>query len=236
MFAKTSLSALIGAACVFAASSAAAAPWTLHGDVFALPDGGHTLTTASGFDDDAPLADGALNLSGNDPLLAGWDFESALGFAPGAFDLSALQQATEGSAMFSMFTVEAGQTLSFDWQLSTRDVGEGFGLDYAFIAIGDTLFNLGSAAQATHPGSGSFLAQTGWQRFSHTFTQGGTYRVLMGVVDVLDFSNTTALSVSAVSAVPEPEAVAMLLAGLGLVGAAVRRRRVGAKAVVAHAA
>ncbi len=228
MFAKTSLSAVIGSACVFAATSAAAAPWALHGDVFAQPGGGHTLSTASAFDDDAPLADGALNLSGSNPLLAGWDFESALGFAPGAFDLSAAQQATEGSAMFSSFTVEAGQTLSFDWQLATRDVGEGFGLDYAFIAIGDTLFHLGSAAQASLPGGGGFLAQTGWQTFSHTFAQGGTYRVLLGVVDVLDFSGTTALSVSAVTAVPEPEALAMLLAGLGLVAGAVRRRRTGA--------
>lgn len=225
MFAKTSLTALIGSLCLFAATSASAAPWTLYGDAVALPNGGHTLTTASGFDDDAPLADGALNLSGNDPLLAGLDFETALGFAPGAFDLSAVQQATEGSAVFSLFTVEAGQQLSFEWQLSTRDVGEGFGLDYAFVVVGDALYRLGTAAQAALPGSGSYLASSGWQTFSHTFTEAGTYRVLLGVLDVGDFAGTSALSVSAVSAVPEPETLAMLLAGLGLVGGAVRRRR-----------
>lgn len=225
MFAKTSLTALIGSACLLAATSASAAPWTLVGDALAQPNGGHTLTNASGFDDDAPLANGALNLSGNDPLLGGWDLESALGFAPGAFDLSVLEQVTEGSAIFTEFTVLAGQTLSFEWQMSTRDVGAGFGLDYAFVAIGDTLFNLGSAAQATLPGSGDYLAQTGWQTFSHTFAQGGTYRVALGVVDVLDFAGSTALSVSAVTAVPEPQSVAMLLVGLGLVGGAVARRR-----------
>lgn len=225
MFSKTVSSALMGAALMLCAASVHAAPWTFIGDALAQANGGHTLTNASTSDDDAPLANGVLNLTGNDPLMTGLDFESALGYAPGAFDLSPVLQATEGSAMWSMFTVEAGQTLSFDWQLSTRDVGDGVGNDYAFVSIGDTLVTLGSASQATQPGQGSFLAQTGWQSFSHTFAHAGTYRVALGVVDVGDFAASSSLSVGVVTAVPEPEAVAMLLAGLGLVAGAVRRRK-----------
>ena len=44
------------------------------------------------------------------------------------------------------------------------------------------------------------------------------------MVDVRDFVGSTALSVSAVAAVPEPGTIAMLLAGLGVIGLRLRRR------------
>jgi hypothetical protein len=51
-------------------------------------------------------------------------------------------------------------------------------------------------------------------------------RLVLGVVDLNDDLSTSELRLDniSVSAVPEPETIAMLLAGLGVIGAAARRR------------
>jgi hypothetical protein len=221
---KTSslINTLLGAALLLSAGASQAA-WNTVGDVVSAANGALTLTTANtDYDDDAPLPVGALNLSGNNVVEANvaGGMESYLGLASGALNTSAWNQATEGSLATSIFTVGAGDVLRFNWALSTRDSGAGYGLDYAFVVIDGALISLGDAAGATQAGTGSYLAQTGLNTFSYTFQRAGAYTLGLGVVDVLDYNNSSALTVSNlnVSAVPEPSGLAMLLAGLGLLG------------------
>lgn len=201
--------------------------WTVLGDV-AIIDGVAALTTASAsFEDDIGPS---LNLSGKDPLAVGITdgLEQSLGLALGALDGDALSQATEGSAVLRSFNVSAGDRLSFDWMLSTLDTAEsGFGLDYAFIVIGGQRIDLATAASAALPGSSPYAAQTGWNTFEYVFSSSASVTLGIGVVDVLDAGASSQLRLDnfAIAAVPEPEAYAMLIAGLGLVGAIARRRR-----------
>ena len=63
--------------------------------------------------------------------------------------------------------------------------------------------------------------------FTHNFTNSGPVTVGFGVVDINDVAGVSEFRIDniSVSAVPEPETYAMLLAGLGLVGAFTRRRK-----------
>jgi len=200
--------------------------WTALGDV-AIVDGVAALTTASAsFEDDIGLA---LNLSGNDPLAVGMPdgLEQGLGLPLGALDGDVLSQATEGSALVRTFSVSAGDRLSFDWMLSTLDTADnGLGLDYAFIVIGSQRIDLATAASAAQPGSSPYAAQTGWNTFEYVFSTSASVTLGIGVVDVLDYGTSSQLQLDnfAIAAVPEPETYAMLIAGLGLVGAIARRR------------
>ncbi len=220
-------SSLLCAALALSATASQAA-WTTFGDVSEV-NGSVTMTTSASatYQDDFPLAAGALNLSGKDPLAAGFDLENAIGLVAGALDKSVVEAAMEGSAVRSSFAVSAGQTLSFDWLLASRDVGAGFGLDYAFISINGALMALADAASASEPGTGDYLAQTGLQHFSYTFADAGVFDIAIGVVDVGDFIATSALTFNnfaVANAVPEPGSLPLLLAGLAGVAAVVRRR------------
>jgi len=200
--------------------------WTALGDV-AIVNGTVALTTASAtFEDDIGLA---LNLSGHDPLAAGMPdgLEQGLSLPLGALDGDALSQATEGSALLRTFNVSAGDRLSFDWMLSTMDTAaSGFGLDYAFVVIDGQRIDLGTAASAAPSGNTPYAAHTGWSTFEYVFAGSGSVTLGVGVVDVLDYTASSQLQLDnfAIAAVPEPETYAMLIAGLGLIGAAARRR------------
>lgn len=197
--------------------------WTLLGDV-AQVDGRVVLTTAShGFVDDAGFAAGGLNVSGNETASAGFDLENFAGVAPGSLDLDAVSQATEGSALRHSFTVAAGQSLSFDWMLSTRDTD--LGLDYAFLVVDGQRIDLGKAAQATLPGTSPWLAQTGLSHFEYTFQSSGNVTIAFGIVDVGDYSTSSALVLDNVAVVPEPASYALLLGGAALLLATAKRRQ-----------
>lgn len=200
--------------------------WTALGDV-ALVNGTVALTTASAtFEDDIGLA---LNLSGHDPLAVGIPdgLEQGLSLPLGELDGDALSQATEGSALVRTFSVTAGDRLRFDWMLSTVDTADsGFGLDYAFVVIDGQRIDLGTAASATPSGNAPYAAHTGWSTFEYVFTGSGSVTLGVGVVDVLDYTASSQLQLDnfSIAAVPEPETYTMLIAGLGLIGAAARRR------------
>ncbi len=200
--------------------------WTLLGDVAQLADQRVALTTATfAYADDAGFAAGALNLSGRETAAAGFELEAFVGVAPGSLDLDIVTQAYEGSAMSRSFTVNAGDRLSFDWQMSTRDTD--VGLDYAFVVIGGQRIDLGSASQATQAAGSPWLAQTGSTHFEYTFQSAGPVTVAFGIVDVGDYSATSALYLDnvALAPVPEPASYALMLGGGALLLAAAKRRQ-----------
>jgi opacity protein-like surface antigen len=186
------------------AAQAQATDWTLLGDVVAS-NGSFTLTTAFNADDDAPF-----NLSGN-PAVWIDTLELAAGLPFHALDLLD-EPAYEGSLARQSFVVQAGDTLKFNWGFGTQET---LFQDRAFAVLNGQLFTLATRTNGTSP--------TG--TFSHTFSSAGSVTLALGVVDTGDFNGVSLLAVSgiAVTAVPEPAAWALLLAGAA--GLATLRRR-----------
>lgn len=193
--------------------------WTSIGDV-SIQSGAAFLTTASSLsDDDAPSASGAFNLSAINVVPSSGGLDAFSGLALDALDPNpdSLVFAFEGSALKQTFTVAAGEVLSFEWRLFTNDPIA----DYAYVVINGVKTDLGLSALAATVSS-PFAFESGLNVFSQVFPSAQTVTLSVGVVDVNDFSGTTALSVDNVQVVPEPSAL-----GLGLVAAAglLARRR-----------
>jgi hypothetical protein len=185
------------------------------------------LTTASTGQDDDPLPEGALNLSLTPAAAVAVPdgVENFVGLEIGALDPDPANfvQAYEGSAARQTFTAAAGDTLSFSWNYLTRDNLD----DYAFVVVDGLLTRLAGYGDASLVGPGNYSNQTGVRSFSQTFATDGSHTVAFGVVDVTDFVATSALTVSNVqiSPVPEGSALAMLVAGIGLLAGLTRARR-----------
>jgi len=221
----------VKAAPVFDGFDGDLASWNPAGDVAIQNLGGNNrvvLTTSLSSEGDDAVDAGLLNVSGSDPLSGGGLLEAAAGLAAGALDVDVVNQATEGSVLWRTFTVNAGDVLSFDWQLMTRDeaFGGAGGLDYAFLTINGVLVTLGTASDANVAGTAPYLYQTGLTRYEHVFTGSGNVTVAFGVTDVGDYSATTSLILDNVTVVPEPSAILLMgMGALGLVGFGYIRRR-----------
>jgi hypothetical protein len=207
--------------------------WTTLGDVSTLPrlallpDGGVSAavaTTASFADvDDSPLGAGALNASGSAPLAAGGALETGLGLAPGALDLDGT--AYEGSALSQRLFVSSGDTLSFRWRFASND---GLSGDFAFLSVGDRVVRLGGVELLPGtPVADWSRGASAWQDGSYLFTTTGELQIGFGVVDIGDFTASSAVAIDslAITPVPGPAAAFVLAAGLALSGAISRRRR-----------
>lgn len=185
------------------------------------------LGTASlAYDDDAPLLGaGEANFSGVSaaPVGLAGGLEDFIGLPMGGLDPDPdnAVAAFEGSALKQTFSVNAGDTLSFDWRFATIDPLYG---DYAFVSINGNVTRLGDLNSITGIDGG--IAFSTPATFTHTFAQAGNVTFALGVVDVVDFVGTSALLADNINiaAVPEPETYALMLAGLGLLGFIARRK------------
>ena len=196
--------------------------WNSFGDVITSSNQ-VSLTNAfsDGFDDTENF-----NLSSNDPL-SGTDLEFELGL-PEFSDPTNFVDATEGSAIKTTVTVKTGDVLSFNWNFLTNDSSfnpEGVG-DYAFLQVNDTLVTLGDTNSSLGLSSTNFIQETGSQNFSYTFSADGAYSLGLGIVDVIDTSNSSALVVDnlQVKTVPEPSTIFGLIISIGSFGLLKRRK------------
>jgi len=214
-FVCNTLAALAAAAAFLAAPLAHAqadtgslAGWSVLGDVVAA-GGAITLTNAYAMpgDPDAPF-----NLSGTDAAdIAA--IEAGAGLPAYALDLSDVEVGTEGSLVSQSFAAQAGDTLSFSWQFTTLETDFE---DHAFAVLNGELITLATRSAPTAAA----------QPFSVVLAQGGTVTLAFGVVDTTDFIGVSSLSVSelVLTPVPEPGPALLWLAGLGVLGAGLRRR------------
>ena len=202
--------------------------WSAIGDVN-LQAGAILMTTASvDFEDDFPEVAGAFNASGNPAIETGvvGGLEQFIGIPFGDLDLDS-NTAYEGSALMQSFNVNAGDTLTFNWNYFTTEPNTGVTnelLDYAFVSINGTVTMLANRFNAVNP-SLPYDYTTGFQTYSQTFNNATFVTLAFGVVDTNDYIGTSALWFDNVAVVPEPETYALMLAGLGLIGFVSRKRK-----------
>jgi hypothetical protein len=204
--------------------ASALAGWSASGDASAR-DGAGFVTTASLSGDDDNLGTGFHNFSGSEVSFAS-DLETALGLPADALspDANGGVFAFEGSALFQSVTVQAGDVLSFDWTLFSKEAA---GTDYAFVVIDGTAFNLSTGSSLSVGSTYDYGFTSGSQSFqSAPFASAGTFTIGIGVVDVDNFVSSSAVSFDnvALAAIPEPSAFAAL-AGLATLALATTRRR-----------
>jgi hypothetical protein len=233
---------------VIPSSTASLSGWDGVGDVAVKPTGtaGLTLpqaslllgTAVSDAQDDYPAADGAYNISLNNPVAGGNGLETHVGLTPGALDDNInFHYAMEGSSVWKDFSVTAGDTLQVDWQLFARpDTGTSGiplpdtawlvwtqGANTQLIKLADVL----SAPMGTTAGANGWLS-TGAQQYTLSATSSGTARLGFVVADMDSYDTTTVLAVSNVtqtSAVPEPSTILLVLAGLAMMVYMSRRQK-----------
>jgi len=216
--------------------------WQSFGDVKAV-NGRVRTTTASVLYDDDNLGsgnEGFMNESGTGAVDFGDPSTPTLAGIPVAnFDLGG-GFAYEGSAIRQNFTAFGGSalTVKFDWALSSADTAMP---DFGFLAINNDVFKIVDTTSPVRSGNflGTFVdaANTSWSWYQTSFTYqttgNGAVSLALGVVDMGDTQYTSQMRFDnvSVSAVPEPQTYALMLAGLGFIGGIIRRRqkKAGAK-------
>lgn len=107
-----------------------------------------------------------------------------------AAGLNKIGEVYEGSAVKRSIIVEAGDTLTFDWNFLTDDFRNKKDNDFAFFTLSSIgaikLADTFSAFSSNLNNSTSFVHQTGFHTATYTFTTAGTYSLGIGVVDVGD--------------------------------------------------
>ncbi|MBD2520582.1 PEP-CTERM sorting domain-containing protein [Nostoc sp. FACHB-973] len=200
--------------------------WETFGDV-TTPSLGETNLSNDGLvADDFPATSGTFSFSG---IAAGDAFGSLqdfLGVSSNALDVDGF--AWEGSAIKSTYFAQAGEKFNFNWNFLTNESSFN---DFAFLVVDGTVTKLADFTSATNVSS-FFNQETGVTSFSYTFNDSKNYTVALGVVDLDDFSTTSALKVSNanIQEVPEPSTMLGSFLALGFATKIVRRFRNQARA------
>jgi hypothetical protein len=114
--------------------------------------------------------------------------ETQLGLTQGTLDGLGNGNATQGSLLESLtFTVEAGDSLSFDWNYLSGEGTNSSYNDFAFAALSNgEVFTLANTQSELVSSNTTFGYETGFNTFEYTFAQGGTYTLALGISDVQD--------------------------------------------------
>ena len=137
---------------------------------------------------------------------------------------------TQGSAIKTSISVNAGDTLKFDYNfLSNEDSSQPlFGNDLAFFSLDNQLIDLAifTDVEPSLAASATFFSrETNYQEYSHTFASAGDFILGFGVVDGNETGGDSGLLVDNIRiesqpdvvSVPEPLSLLGTLAAIGLV-------------------
>ena len=139
---------------------------------------------------------------------------------------------TTGSAISQSFNAKKGDLVSFDWRFATKELLP-LSADFSFVVLnGKTTIladsNSNTALNTTFP---DYEAASAWSRMTLVADHDGVNTVSFGVMQTADTIAGSGLVLDkfevnpgSTAPVPEPETYAMMLAGLGLVGFAARRK------------
>ncbi len=126
------------------------------------------------------------------------EIEAFLGLNLGEIDLISNGDATEGSALQKQVVVEAGDILSFDFNLLTNETVSGIDSgtfnDFAFVSVipntnlesSTNNFQIADISSNLVVSPTRFELETGYDTFTYEFTEAGTYKVGIGIVDAGD--------------------------------------------------
>lgn len=202
--------------------------WEQFGDVEVVNPTTANLSTDALFDDDFDLGvnNGDFNYSGNPAGQVGFGgLEDFLGVDVSIFDIEGV--AYEGSAIKKTINVKAGDKLKFAWNFSTNETSQnlepsrGSFLDYGFFLVNGQITKLADINNAIAISTNNFDRQTGIQNYEYQFNSAGAYTIALGVIDINDFTVTSALSLNNISletsqSVPEPLPQPLTILGSGL--------------------
>ncbi|MGQ4649256.1 hypothetical protein [Lyngbya aestuarii] len=101
----------------------------------------------------------------------------------------------EGSAFKKKLIVEAGDTLSFDWNFLSNASSQKMFNDFAFVTLSTIVNELADSFSAFVSSKSVFNGETGFKSFSYRFETPGVYTLGIGVVDVGDGAEDSGLLV-----------------------------------------
>ena len=150
--------------------------------------------------------------------------ESFLDLSGGSLDTLEPEGVIEGSAIKQTITVRAGDTLSFSWNFLSNetlfDSDSKTYNDFAFVSIGDTVQTIVDTSELIGSSKTMFDTETGYRTFFYNFTEGGTYLLGIGVLDVEDsndfFPSGLLVDNVEIQTVPEPTTILGSLVALGV--------------------
>lgn len=199
---------------------------TSFGDVMTAAGGASISTNALSNDDvGSAKPDSKFNYSSK-AAIDSTALESNLGLAIATLDPnpSGYITATEGSGLRKTFNFSVPTTFSFDWKFLTNEPTVAPLNDYAFITINGSKTNLASVTGSSLTASGTDYARETSGSFSQTLNS-GSYAIDFGVVDVVDYNNSSSLQVTNAQTQAVPEPISILASGMALGFGAILKRK-----------